>query len=69
MLPNKTSSGHDESNNILLKKLRLSLLIPLEIIFNESLSSVEVPSLMKLTEVIPLHKGKDCKMLTNQYQY
>ena len=57
------SSGYDEINNMLLK-LRLSLLIPLEIIFNKSLSTCEVPSLMKLAEVIPLHKGEDHTILT-----
>ena len=65
MLLIKTGSAYDEINNILFKKLGLSLLIPLEIIFNKSLSTGEVPSLMKLAEDIPLHKGKDHTMLTN----
>ena len=37
-LENKTSSGHDQISNILLKKLKKSLLVPLEIIFNLSIS-------------------------------
>ena len=36
-LPNKTSSGHDEITNILLKKLASSISIPLSVVFNKSL--------------------------------
>ena len=42
-LPNKTSSGHNRINNILLKKLKLCLLKPLEMIFNDSISGGIVP--------------------------
>ena len=57
-LPNKTSSGHDEINNILLKQIKESIITPLVEIFNDSLASGTFPSKMKLAEVIPLHKGK-----------
>ena len=57
-LENKTSSGHDHISNILLKKLKYSLLTPLEIIFNASISEGVFPHLMKKADVIPLHKSK-----------
>ena len=38
-LPNKNSSGHDNISNILLKKLKAPLLKPLNIIFNQSITS------------------------------
>ena len=57
-LPNKTSSGHDAINNVLLKQIKSSILIPITEIFNNSLENGIFPNLMKLAEVIPLHKGK-----------
>ena len=57
-LPNKTSSGHDAINNVLLKQIKASILVPLTDIFNTSLKNGTFPNLMKLAEVIPLHKGK-----------
>ena len=42
-LENKTSSGHDHVSNILLKKLKKSLLVPLEVIFNLSISEGVFP--------------------------
>ena len=62
-LPNKNSSGYDNINNILLKKLKFPLLKPLNIIFNKSISSGIFPKKMKLVDVFPLHKGKE-----NSYQ-
>ena len=37
-LPNKNSSGHDEISNNLLKKIGKSILKPLQIIFNKSMT-------------------------------
>ena len=65
-LPNKTSSGHDEINNLLLKKLKLCLLVLLEVIFNMSILKGNFADAMKLGEVVPLHKNKD-KMVLNNY--
>ena len=64
-LPNKTSSGHNEINNILLKKLKLYLLKPLEMIFNDSILDGIVTDKMKTAEVVPLHKGKSKSILNN----
>ena len=57
-LPNKKSSGHDSISNTLLKALSPSLLVPLEIIFNKSLSEGHFPSIMKRADIIPLYKAK-----------
>ena len=64
-LPNKNSSGYDNISNILLKKLKLPLLKPLNIIFNKSISSGIFPEKMKLADVFPLHKGKEKFLPTN----
>ena len=64
-LENKTSSGHDQVSNILLKKLKKSLLVPLEIIFNLSISEGVFPHLMKMADVIPLYKAKERYSVTN----
>ena len=58
-LPNKTSSGYDNVNNVLLKKLKVELLQPLMIIFNNSLSSGKFPKQMKIAIVVPLYKNKE----------
>ena len=36
-LPNKTSSGHDDISNCLLKKLGTSITYPLSLVFNQSI--------------------------------
>ena len=64
-LPNKNSSGHDNISNILLKKLKAPLLTPLNIIFNQSITSGIFPEEMKLADVFPLHKGKEKFLPTN----
>ena len=64
-LPNKNSSGHDNISNILLKKLKAPLLKPLNIVFNQSITSGIFPEQMKLANVFPLHKGKEKFLPTN----
>ena len=64
-LPSKTSSGHDDISNILLKSLRTSLSYPLTIIMNQSLDTGVFPDRMKLAEVIPLYKNKAMDHLVN----
>ena len=58
-LPNKSSHGHNQISNILLKELNLSVSFLLNIIFNQSISERKFPVAMKKAEVIPLYKGKD----------
>ena len=64
-LPNKTSSGYDNISNILLKKLKTELLIPLTHVFNQSLQQGTFPDAMKIAEVIPLYKGKERHIESN----
>ena len=64
-LPNKSSSGYDNVNNILLKKLRQELVIPLAIICNTSMSTGKFPKQMKTAIVIPLYKSKEREYVNN----
>ena len=64
-LPNKTSSSHDSITNVLLKKIKSSILAPLTEIFNDSLTQGDFPDPMKLQEVIPLYKGKSREVGSN----
>ena len=60
-LPNKSSSGWDNINNILLKEIAAPILVPFVDLFNESINKGEFPERMKLAEVMPLHKGKESR--------
>ena len=64
-LKSKKSSGHDGISNILLKSLANVLSIPLSKIFNKSLSSGIFADIMKLAEVIPLHKNGSRHLIDN----
>ena len=64
-LPNKSSCGHDNINNILLKKLGSEILTPLTIICNTSLSTGVFPRKMKTAIVIPLYKSKERELVNN----
>ena len=64
-LPNKTSCGHDQISNELLKSLANSISYPLSTIFNQSISEGIYPDQMKLAEIIPLYKGKDSDKVIN----
>ena len=58
-LPNKTSSGYDNINNVLLKQIKLNIVKPLVTIINKSFSEGKFPHVMKLADVYPLFKSKD----------
>ena len=64
-LPHKTSSGHDNISNVLLKKLTQSIIDPLSIIFNQSMETGKFPETMKKADVTPLYKSKDEQECTN----
>ena len=64
-LLSKSSSGHDDVSNILLKSLKPSLTYPITLIFNQSLETGTFPERMKLAEVIPLYKNKATDHLVN----
>ena len=54
-------------SNILLKRIKTSIIKPLSIIFNLSLVSGQFPENMKIAEVLPLFK-KGAKHLLNSYR-
>ena len=58
-LPVKSSSGHDNISNTLLKEIGPCILPVLVDIFNDSINNGVFSNTMKLVEVIPLHKGKE----------
>ena len=64
-LPNKKSSGYDNIDNVLLKAIKNELVMPLCMIFNESLSQGIFPTCMKVAEVVPLFKHKDRREKSN----
>ena len=66
-LPNKSSSGHDKISNIILKKIKDGISLPLASILNKSLQEGKVPDIMKIADVIPLCKSKS-KEETNNYR-
>ena len=64
-LENKHSSGYDKISNLILKKLKVSIITPLEIIFNKSLESGTFPQKMKIADIYPLFKNKERNLCTN----
>ena len=64
-LPHKTSSGHDNISNVLLKKLSTSIIHPLCILFNRSMEEGKFPETMKKADVVPLYKSGDQYECTN----
>ena len=66
-LPNKTSKGHDDISNVLLKRLKPAVCEPLEMIFNKSIEEGVFPDEMKNADVLPLYKSKE-KFLVNNYR-
>ena len=61
----KTSTGFDGISNKLLKSIKNSILTPLTIIFNQSMSLGVFPEEMKLAEIVPLFKSKSPETLNN----
>ena len=68
-LENKSSSGFDNISNIILKKLKSSIVPPLTKIVNLSLTTGVFPEKMKYAEVIPLYKNKTEKRLQTTDQF
>ena len=64
-LPNKTSKGHDDISNVLLKRIKHAISNPLVMIFNKSLQEGTFPEEMKKADVIPLFKNKERYLVTN----
>ena len=64
-LENKSSSGFDNISNIILKKLKDSIVPPLTKIVNLSLTTGIFPEKMKQADVFPLFKSKNMKEVMN----
>ena len=64
-LKNKKSSGHDGISNLMLKDLVDVLTHPLHIIFNKCLIQGIFPDIMKIADVVPLHKNGNIHMVDN----
>ena len=64
-LPNKSSSGVDDISNKILKHPKNELVTPLTIVFNKPIEEGVFPTRLKLAEIIPLYKGKECFLLNN----
>ena len=64
-LPLKTSSGHDNISNVLLKSIGDYLVTPLTKIFNDSIQLGIFPEIMKLADIVPLYKSKEKYLETN----
>ena len=63
----KKSSGYDGISTKLLKQIIPNIVLPLEHIFNLSLSTGCCPDLLKIAKVIPIYK-KDDPSLVNNYR-
>ena len=64
-LPSKNSKGHDDISNNMLNQIHTSIALPLSIIFNKSLTEGKFPDLMKLADIVPIHKSKERYLTTN----
>ena len=64
-LKSKKSTGYDGISTKLLKQIIRNIVIPLEHIFNLSLSAGCCPDLLKLAKVIPIYKKDDPNKVTN----
>ena len=64
-LPNKGSSGFDQIDNILLKKLELEVATQISKIANASISQGIFPELMKNALIVPLYKSQSRELVTN----
>ena len=64
-LKNSKSTGADNINNILLKKLKHSIALPLSNLINNSISSANVPNALKVAKVVPVFKNGKINELGN----
>ena len=64
-LKNKSSYGHDEISNKIIKSANNSLIQPLMLIINQMLMTDEFPSDLKISRVKPLFKFGDASLFSN----
>jgi len=64
-LKNKSSFGHDEISNKLIKRSKEVLVQPLTLIINQMLLSGQFPNDLKISRVKPLFKSGDMSLFSN----
>ena len=64
-LPNKTSCGLDGISNILLKKIKETIVHPLYVIFQKSFEEGIFPEKLKHAKISPLYKARERYLLVN----
>ena len=64
-LKNKSSYGHDEISNKIIKSAKNSLIQPLILVVNQMLMTGEFPSDLKISRVKPLFKSGDESLFSN----
>ena len=64
-LKNKSSYGHDEISNKIIKSAKNALIQPLMLIINQILMTGEFPSDLKISRVKPLFKSGDASLFLN----
>ena len=64
-LPNKNSSGHDNISQKLLKNIESCMTPILTKLINSSINDRIYPNCLKLTKIIPLHKGGEKHEISN----
>ena len=64
-LKNKSSYGHDCLSNIMIKKARGPLIIPLTLLINQRLSTGIFPNKLKISRVKPLFKNVKVYLFSN----
>ena len=64
-LKNKSSYGHDEISNKIIKRAKNSLIQPLMLIINQMLMTGKFPSDLKISRVKPLFKSGDASLFSN----
>ena len=64
-LKNKSTSGHDNLSNKLLKTIKNEIAEPLSIMINEALNTGIFPDELKIAKVLPIHKKGDIHLFSN----
>jgi len=59
------SKGYDNLSSFELKKIKISIALPLTIIINRCLSEGVFPDVLKIAKVVPIHKAKSKAELSN----
>ena len=62
--PNK-AHGHDKTSVKMLKLCAPSICKPLTLLFENCLASEEFPSVLKKSNIVPVHKGGDKQLIKN----